>query len=224
MGYYIDLATISLEDYRDKLESAYLPPSRMMLKERLHKRFGHLKRLGVKNVQELYGLLSRKDSNIDPGQDNLLSEEYRKILLRELKSIHPKPTRIADFRGISKETLLKLDKVGIKNTVKLYDKVVTRVRREELAEATGIPGDELLELTKLADLSRIKWVGPTFASMLYDLGVDTVAAVSSSDAVDLHRRINETNRMQGVFKGQIGLNDIRILVQSAGELPAEVEY
>ena len=38
MGYYIDLGKIIIEDYKKKLEYAYLPPSRMVLKEKLDER------------------------------------------------------------------------------------------------------------------------------------------------------------------------------------------
>ena len=35
MGYYIDIEKIAIDDYRIKLASAYLPPSRMILKDKL---------------------------------------------------------------------------------------------------------------------------------------------------------------------------------------------
>ena len=61
MGYYIDLEKITVEDYRTKLESAYLPPSRMILRERLDERFGYFKSIGIKNIKELIQILKRKD-------------------------------------------------------------------------------------------------------------------------------------------------------------------
>jgi hypothetical protein len=79
-------------------------------------------------------------------------------------------------------------------------------------------------LTKLTDLSRIKWVGVTYAQMLYDLGVDTVEKVSKSDPIDLHLRINQIIKEKNIFKGSIGLNDVKILVEVASEIPAEIEY
>jgi predicted flap endonuclease-1-like 5' DNA nuclease len=79
-------------------------------------------------------------------------------------------------------------------------------------------------LTKLADLSRIKWVGVTYAQMLYDLGVDTVEKVSKSDPIDLHARINKMIKEKDIFKGAIGLNDVKILINSANDLPLEIEY
>jgi hypothetical protein len=60
MGYYINLEKISIDDYQTKLESAYLPPSRMILKEKLDERFGYFKKIGIKNVK---GLLRNPQQN-----------------------------------------------------------------------------------------------------------------------------------------------------------------
>lgn len=52
MGYYIDLEKISIDGYRKKFESA-LPPSRLILNDRLDERFGYFKSIGIKNVKGL---------------------------------------------------------------------------------------------------------------------------------------------------------------------------
>lgn len=224
MGYYIDLDKITIDDYRIKLGSAYLPPSRMILKDKLDERFGYFKSIGIKNVKGLIQILKKKDKFAELSKVNCLSGNYLKILLRELNSTLPKPNKIADFTGISQDTIDKLEKTGIKNTVKLYDKVLTKCDRQKLADSTGIGDKEILELTKLTDLSRIKWVGVTFARMLYDLEIDTVEKAAKSDPVDLHARINLLNKEKGIYKGQIGLNDIKIFVNAAKEIPLEIEY
>ncbi len=224
MGYYIDLESISIDQYKKRLESGYLPPSRMILKEKIDERLDQLKNLGIKNVKELIQTLKKKDKLEELSKIDSLSEDYLKMLLRELNSTLPKPNKISEFSGISKEIPLKLAKIGIKNTKNLYDKVITKADREELAKMTGINKTEVLELTKLTDLSRIKWAGVNFARMLYDLGFDTVEKASKADPVDLHKRINEINKEKGIYKGHIGLNDIRIFVNAANEVPQEVEY
>jgi hypothetical protein len=224
MGYYIDLEKISIDNYRAKLESAYLPPSRMILKERLDERFGYLKGIGIENVKELIQILKKKDKFAELQKVECLSGTYLTILLRELNSTLPKPNKIDGFKGISKDIVAKLENVGIKNTVKLYERILTSKDRKELAELIGRKESEILELAKLTDLSRIKWVGTTTARMLYDLGLDTVEKVSKADYNDLHERINHLNKEQNVYKGQIGLNDIKILVDAAKEVPQEIEY
>jgi hypothetical protein len=224
MGYYIDLEKISIDDYRKKIESAYLPPSRMILKDKLDERFGYFKSIGIKNVKGLIQVLKKKDKFAELSKVDCFSGDYLTILLRELNSTLPKPSKISDFIEIAKDTIDKLDKIGITNTEKLYYKVVKKSDRQKLADSTGIKFQDILELTKLADLSRIKWVGVTYAQMLYDLGVDTVEKVSESDPIDLHAKINQMIKEKNIFKGAIGLNDVKILVESASDLTLEIEY
>ncbi|PTN01391.1 uncharacterized protein DUF4332 [Mangrovibacterium marinum] len=224
MGYYIDLERITIDDYQIKLESAYLPPSRMILKDKLDERFGYFKSIGIKNVKELIQILKKKDNLAELSKVDCLSGDYLTILRRELNSTLPKPNKIADFTGISQETVDKLENIGIKNTEKLYDKVLTKSDRQKLADSTGIGNKDILELTKLTDLSRIKWVGVTFARMLYDLNIDTAEKASKSDPADLHSRINQLNKEKSIYKAQIGLNDIKIFVNAAKEIPFEIEY
>ena len=224
MGYYIDLEKITIDDYRVKLESAYLPPSRLILRDKLDERFGYFKSIGIKNVKGLILLLKKKDKFAELLKIECLSADYLTILLRELNSTLPKPNKISDFIEIAKGTISNLEKIGISNTEKLYDKVVKESDRQKLADSTGINYQDILELTKLADLSRIKWVGVTYAQMLYDLGVDTVEKVSKSDPINLHARINQMIKEKNIFKGAIGLNDVKILIESASELPLDIEY
>lgn len=224
MGYYIDLETISITDYKSKLETAYLPPSRMILKERRDERFARFTDIGIKNVRELLLFLKKRDKFTELSKIDCLSGNYLTILLRELNSILPKPTRIKDFKGISEGTVSRLEEIGIKNTLKLYDRIKDAKSRKELAETLGIDESEILFLAKLTDLSRIRWVGATFARMLYDLGIDTVEKSAIADPVDLHEKINRLNKERKYFKGHIGLNDMKIFVDTAKEIPVEVVF
>lgn len=224
MGYYIDLEKISIDEYKNKLKNAYLPPSRMILKESTEEIFSFFKFIGIKNIQELIQTLKNKNKFETFAQLGFLDKEYLTILLRELKSIHPKPNKICDFKCISTETIEELEKIGINDTFKLYDLVITPQQRKKLAKSTNITDEEILKLTKLTDLSRIKWFGVTFATLLYEIGVDTVEKVSKSDYNDLHQKINQTNKELGIFKGSIGLNDTKILIEAAKDLILDIEY
>lgn len=215
---------ISIDDYRKKLESAYVPPSRLILKDKLDERFGFFKGIGIKNVKELIQLLKKRNKFEELSKVDCFSGDYLTILLRELNSVLPKPHKISDFIGIAKNTIDCLKNIGITNTEKLYNKVIKKSNRQKLAESTGLESQDILVLTKLSDLSRIKWVGVTYAQMLYDLGVDTVEKVSGSDPIDLHAKINHMIKEKNIFKGAIGLNDVKILIESAEDLPLEIEY
>jgi len=224
MGYYIDLEKISIDDYKVKLEFAYLPSSRMMLKDRLDERFRCFKKIGIENVKELIQLLKKKGKFEELSKMENLSEEYLSVLLRELNSMLPKPNKISDFIGIAKGTINSLEKMSITNTEKLYKKIVKKSDRQNLSNLIGIDYQDILKLSKLADLSRIKWVGATYAQLLYDLGVDTVEKVAKSEPLDLHARINQIIKEKNIFRGAIGLNDVKILVDSARELDFEMEF
>ena len=93
MGYYIDIEKITIDEYREKLESGYLPPSRMILKDKLDERFEYFKSIGIRNVKGLIQLLKKKDKFIELSAIDCLSNEYLTVLLRELKSILPKPNK-----------------------------------------------------------------------------------------------------------------------------------
>jgi hypothetical protein len=224
MGYYIDLEKLTLESYRKKLKNAYLPPSRMMLKEKLEERFTFFESIGVKNVKELIQLLKKKEKLSELAKAECLSEAYLTIMLRELNSTLPKPNKIAEFSIVSKETAEKLEHIGVKNTFQLFDLVLNKTDRKKLSDTTGINENDILELAKLTDLSRIKWVGVTFAVILYEMGIDTVEKVSKTDPVDLHQKLIQINSEKKIFKGQIGLNDIKILVEAAKEVPLEIAF
>jgi uncharacterized membrane protein len=187
----------------------------------LNERFACFGSIGIKNVKELMQLLKKKDKLKELSMVDGLSEEYLTVLLREIKSTLPKPNKLADFNVISKDALEKLEKVVIKNTEKLFEKVITASERQNLADSVGISYSDILILPKLADLSRIKWLGVTYAQMLFQLGVDTVENVSKSEPKELHARLNQLIKEQQIFKGAIGLNDVNILIETAGELSLE---
>ncbi len=152
------------------------------------------------------------------------SGDYLTVLLRELNSYHPKPNKIKDFPGISDDVVSKLEKIGIKDTLALFDKIKTKKSRETLAIEIGIDREDLLELTKLTDLSRIRWVGVMFARILYESGFDTLESVAKADPTDLYKKITQTNKEKKLYKGQIGLNDMNLCVTVAKEVPLEIEY
>lgn len=224
MGYYIDLKSITLDEYKKKLNSSIIIPSRMVLKDNIDERFNEFKKLGIKNIYELQLMLKNKVKLIEISKNSLFSEEYLTILTRELNSIQAKPNKLKEFIGISAITIDKLEKEGIKDTFKLFEKVLTIKSRIELAQKTGINQDEILKLTKLADLSRIKWVGATFATVLYEAGYDSLEKVSKANHEELHKNIVELNKEKKLYKGHIGLNDMKICIMAAKDVPLEIEY
>jgi hypothetical protein len=109
MGYYIDLEKITINDYKTKLKSSYLPPGRMVLQEKSDERFGYFMQIGIKNIKELIQLLKKKDTFAELSKVDCLSGDYLVILLRELNCTFPKPNRIAGNHGYDISTTGKFD-------------------------------------------------------------------------------------------------------------------
>lgn len=224
MGYYIDLESISLEDFQEKLRTSYVLPSRLILKEKLDERFEYFQKMGINNIQQLLEVLKDKKKLAETARIDCFPEAYLKNLYRELNSFHTKPNKMKDFQDIPGEVVSMLDKAGIKDTVDLFDKVKTPKNRKSLAAVTGVNDLDLLKLTKLTDLSRIRWVGVMFARILYESGFDTLEKVANADYMELYYRIIQTNKEKNLYKGKIGLNDMRLCVNAAQEVPVEIEY
>ena len=129
MGYYIDLSTIELNEYKKQLATGYLLPSRMLLKDNIEVYFDRFRQQGIATLEQLQLALKTKS---------------------------------------------KLEKLKIKTTVQLFDKIDTPEKRVQFAINHSISKKELLFLTKLTDVSRLRWVGSTFAYVLVKSGYDSV--------------------------------------------------
>ena len=224
IGYYVDLKTISTGEYKETLKSADLLPSRMILRENIDEIFKIFKDQKIENVDELQKTLKSKKKLQDFSRRSGIQEDYLKILLREINSCRRKPNRTKDFPAVSEQAALTLEDLGLKNTLQLFDRILTRQHRAELASQTGITEGEIARLAKLTDLSRIRWVNHTFAYVLLEAGYDTAAKVAEADYQELYEKVKELNEAQEIYKGQIGLHDMKLCVEAAKDVPSEIEY
>jgi len=224
MGYYIDLKNISIDEYREVLRTGDLLPSQMVLKENIDDIFRNIKEQKISNVEDLRKALNSKNKLQDFSKRSGISEYYLKILIRNVNSYRQKPNRIKDFPGISKNVILQLEGIGIKNTLQLFDKILTPQSRIELSSQTGISESDVLRLAKLTDLCRIRWVNHTFAYVLLEAGYDTAEKVAVADYPKLYEEVKKLNEERRIFKGHIGVHDMKLCVEAARDLPFEIEY
>jgi len=223
VGYNINLQSISLAEYKNDLVSGYLPPSRTILKNDIDKYFDRLGNQGIETAGELLHALKTKNRICELSAKSRIPQDYLLILSREIRGMVKKPIALSSFTCIEKDTLDKLGKLGIKNTMDIYYKALTKKDRTNLALLSGIDEEEILMLVRLADLSRIRWVNHTFSQMLLELGFTSAKKVAKADHEKLHRLVNELNKQKEVFKGSVGLNDIRICIKAALSLDHELK-
>ena len=223
-NYYINLDDYSLSDYAKDLERLELPPSRRIILENTKERFRLLHNEGIKSLKDLLNSLKTREKVQGMARKTGCPEEFLTILVREIKSFIPAPIKIGDFRKIKKSVITKLAKIGIKTTKDLFEAVKTRQSRKSLSEETKISPEEILEVTKLTDVVRIKWVGATFARMLVDSRYNTMKKVANADYKKLYEEINKVNAEQKYYKGKLGLNDMKICVLAAKLVPDAIKY
>lgn len=224
MGYYIDIEKMKLNDYKNILKESYMIPSRQMLKEDIDKSIDILAGQGVDNVAQLQKYLKSKPKLKKIADCTGLDEKYLNALRLELNAYLEKPTKVNAFVCLCDDVKIKLENADIKDTFDIYNSVITEVDRKTLSFDTGIEIDDVIMIAKLADLSRIRWVNHTFAYILYLTGYDTVEKVSKADYQQVYEDVRKLNKEQQIFKGNIGLNDMKLLVELSGRLPIDIQY
>ena len=224
MGYYIDLQNISIDNYKGILKTTNMIPSWKILQKNVDENLDLIKEQHIHNLDELQKALKDKGKLQEFSKQSGLQEDYLSVLRRMVNGYHPKPNRIKDFPGVSEDIVLKLEALGIKNTLKLYEEILTPEKRNELSAKTGISKEKIARLAKLTDLSRIRWVNHTFAYILTEAGYDTAEAVANADYRELYETVKQLNKEREIFKGNIGANDIKLCIEAARDLNFEIEY
>ena len=224
MGYYIDLKGISIDNYKEVLKATHLIPSWKILGDDINKNLDSIKKQNVKNLDELSIALKDKGEIQEFSKLSGLPVKYLEVLKRVINGYKQKPNRIKDFTCIAEDVVHKLEEIGIKNTLKLYEKIQTPKSRNELADKTGINKDEIIKLTKLTDLSRIRYVNHTFAYVLLEAGYDTAEKVANAEYQDLYETVKQLNKEREIYNAHIGVNDMKMIIEAAQTLDFEIEY
>lgn len=222
MGYYQDFEAIRISEYQEILKSADLVPSRRLLLEDIEAVFARLQAQGLETLADLQAALKTRPRLQRFAQETGIDEGYLKVLIREINSSQPKPNKLADFPDTPAAVVAKLAELGIKDTLQLYDRVLTPADRAALAAEVGAAEEEILRLAKLPDLSRVRWVNHTFAYVLLEAGYDTLEKVTQADPAKLYEEIKELNARRELYRGHIGRHDMELLVNLARDVPQEM--
>lgn len=224
-GYYIDFEQFSLEKLKKAIESAQLLPSQNILKENLEERFAQLAALGISSLADLQKQLKTKTAVNKFAESCGIPIDYLTILRREAFSYQPKPILLKDFPGVDPAAVNKLAAAGIKNTLQLFPLVLTPADRQTLSAEHDIPAEALLDLTHLADMARLKWVGPKFARLLVETPYNTVETLQTADPAELYETLIRVNETKDIYRGGLGLEDMRLwLLYAIPDVPCVIRY
>ena len=222
--YYLNVQDISLDQYKQTLKEAELIPSRRILKQQIDSSISRLQAQGISNLAELLNMTKNAEKISDLARNTGLSVDYLVLLRREVSSLLPKPRNLRDFPGVGAAIVEKLAKRGIKNSKQLFESALNREQRAQLVKETGIDADTLTELVKLSDLSRVYGVGPVFARLLYNAGVDSVEAIAKADSSHLFAKLSKAYVAAGNSRVDFKERDIAFCIQMAARLPRSIVY
>ncbi|PKM53783.1 MAG: hypothetical protein CVV00_10955 [Firmicutes bacterium HGW-Firmicutes-5] len=220
MGYYIDLFEISIKEFAQKLKMTKLLPSSQLLKENIDVIFQNIEKNNIHNIGELQQCLKTKPKVARFSEKTTIDLNYLTVLRREINSLHPEPRDIEGFPYMSQIIKEKLRSLGIKTTFDLFEYIKNSEVRYRLMEKLSCSEEEVLYLTQLVDVSRLKYVNQTFATLLVACGYGSIEIIKKADYKELYETITAYNKTHGLYKGKIGLKDMAFFVES---VPKNIE-
>jgi hypothetical protein len=219
MAYYIEAENISLDELMKRIKETDLVPSRAPLLDGIELKMKTLEEHGFTTLAHLRGELKDAKHLEALAKATSLDVQYLTLLRREIEGYFPKPYALKEFDWLPDEEITRLEEKGIRNTAQLFQAASSTHGKNELAESSGVDMTALETLIRLADLSRVQWVSPTVARMLVEAGYDSTAKLATAGAEDISEAFQCVNAGDWLFKGKIGLRDVKRLVQAARYVP-----
>ena len=222
--YALPLSAYTLEELRLYLEDTEMLPSRAILKEDIPGRFAILADEGITNLADLIRRIKTKDKRAAFSEKTGLPTDYLNILRREAEGWVPKPVYFRDIPGVNPGHVEKLATAGIKSCRALFDAAHTPGQRSALAAEADIPHNDLLELLRLADLARVKGMGPGFVRLFFTAGVDSIETLAEEDPDDLFKRLYEAKAALDTHHVVPGMPDVRNYIRQARRLAKAIQW
>jgi hypothetical protein len=212
MGYYIDFEKISIETYKNLLLTKYLIPSQRVLLEDIEENFEKVNKNDIVSMNDLLVALKSKKKAMGFAKKADISIDYIIVLRREISGRKPSVRKIVDYPTIDIEVKGKLVACGLNSSKDVYDFFVEKGLRESAA-ILSISEEAAVHIARLMDVTRLRYVSPIFSTVMVLSGYDTVEKISKADAGAFYNAIRKLNKEKGIYKGNIGLNDIKFLIE-----------
>lgn len=131
---------------------------------------------------------------------------------------------IDTIEGIAHKQATSLRKARIRTVEALLKKGSTRKGRREIAAATGISENLILEWVNRADLMRVRGVGEEYSDLLEAAGVDTVKELRRRNAANLLATMLAVNNTKRLVRRLPTEAMVQRWVDHASQLEAIVTY
>jgi hypothetical protein len=213
-----------MNDLKKIFKTTHLIPSQKILLEEIDSRFKIIGSRKITNAEELLTALKTKSKIENFSKETEIPNKYLTVLNRTVKGFHPSPRKFKDFPGLDGKLVDKVEKLGIKTTVQLFDEIETAKKRKGFQKRLGATKEEILHLAKLTDLCRMRYVNGTFANLLVCSPYSTVILISRADPQEMLEELRGMNQNGEYYTGNFGLSDIQFLVDEAKKMPEGIEF
>ncbi len=132
--------------------------------------------------------------------------------------------QVEEIQGIGPAYAAKLVKAGVKTTNALLKKGASPEGREQIAKLSGIAEALIRDWVNRADLARINGIGPQFADLLEEAGVDTVPDLAQRNAVTLQKKLDDVNVARNLANRTPSLSEVERWILEAKSLPRVVTH
>lgn len=132
--------------------------------------------------------------------------------------------KLVDIEGIGPANAKKLLKADVRSTDALLKMGGTAKGRKEIAMVSGTSVKLVLEWVNHVDLFRIKGVGPQFADLLEEAGVDTVVELSKRDPKKLALALEKVSAKKNLTNRVPNEKQVKNWVLQAKKLKRAVSY
>ena len=130
-------------------------------------------------------------------------------------------TAIADMDADEADALRS---AGIRTTEKLLEAAMSPKGRKLLAARTQLNEKRLLHWANIADKLRIKGMGKEYASLLCEVGVDTVKELRYRNPERLAQAMAELNRKRKLVRFLPSEKLVMRWIESARKLQGKISY
>ena len=131
---------------------------------------------------------------------------------------------LIDVEGIGPKFAAKLKEAGIGNAEALLEQGATPKGRKEIAEKSGIGDSLILQWVNHVDLFRIKGVGPEYADLLEEAGVDTIPELAQRRADHLFEKMVAINLQKKLVRKMPIQSQVENWIEQAKSLPRLIKY
>ena len=214
MAYGFDLSGVTLTRFRGVIETGYLIPSMLLLRDDIDRRFEAVSSQGFASVADLGREIANQKKADAFAARTGIDGVYVTALRRLIASYKPKPRKLDEFPDISPETLMALEQQGIRTSKTLFDYLEAEDPSSVRAQLHLSEQDEQL-IRSLIEVTQLRYVSPLFATAMVKSGHDSIPAVARSERGAFVKALVAVNEEHDIYKGNIGDTDVQFLIDDA---------